>query len=233
MDPNISQLNLASIIAYLITDGHVQVRLRNNRNKYDYFGLFSKDENQLRKFNNLVYKTFGVKGKIREWGKRKFGTSKGCIISNAKIVKYLVECGVPYGDKVISKFQIQDLILNGDNEIIKTFLKICFTCEGSIFYSKKYDRWIIHFTNHKEISIVDDGKKYLESFRELLKRFGVETSNVTINEKYIRPKDNKMICCLRFRINKKQSIINYGKYIGFDTKDKNSKLKQSMKWARN
>jgi hypothetical protein len=91
---------------------------------------------------------------------------------------------------------------------------------------------MIHFTTHKAESIIDDGRKYLESFRELLNRFGVETSNVSLTEKYIRPKDKKMICGLRFRINKKQSIINYGKYIGFDTKDKNNKLKQSIKWAR-
>ena len=52
-------------------------------------------------------------------------------------------------------------------------------------------------------------------------------------KKYVRPKDKKTILGLRFRINKKNSIINYARHIGFDTKDKNIKLEQAVRWASN
>lgn len=224
----VSKIDLAEVVADLITDGHLQARMLNGRQKYDYIGFFSKEESELRRFGKLVYKNFGVKGKIREWGSAK---RKGYIISNANLVRYLIKVGVPAGSKVTTNFSVPNWILEANSKVVRVFLKRCFTCEGSILHDKNRSRWVIHFTTHKELSLIESGKKYLDQLRMLLRSFRIESSNITTSDRYIRSKDKKAMVGLRFKIYKKPSIVNYAKYIGFDLSYKNARLKEATKWA--
>lgn len=211
-----------------MTDGHLEVRTVNGRQKYDYIGFFSKDESELQRFSRLVYRNFGVRGRIREWGS---GKRKSYIASNANLVRYLLQAGVPAGSKVICDFSIPPWILSGSSDVTRRFLRRCFTCEGSILYDKNRRRWVIHFTTHKELSLIKSGKRYLEQLRRLLRSFKIESSNVTTSDRYIRPKDGRTMIGLRFKIYNKRSILHYARYIGFDLKYKSARLKAAMKWA--
>lgn len=225
---SVSKIELAEIIADLITDGHLQVRRLNGRSKYDYAWFFSKEESELLRFSRLIYKNFGTKGTIREWGS---GKRRSYILSNANVVRYLLKAGAIPGSKVSTDFTIPSWILNSSNRVIQVFLKRCLTCDGSILYDKNGKRWIIHFTTHKELSLIESGTKYLEQLRTLLRSFKIKTSNITTSDRYIRSKDGKTVVGLRFKIYNKRSIINYAKYIGFDLDYKNARLREAVLWA--
>ena len=86
---------LAEICGYLITDGFIDVRKYYNSKKYSIVGYISKYKRELQNFDELVFKVFGVNGKIQDWGIRTSGTSYGYIISNSFVTRTLVLCGVP------------------------------------------------------------------------------------------------------------------------------------------
>jgi hypothetical protein len=85
-------MELAEIVTDLITDGHLEVRRLGTRSKYDYIAFFSKEQSELKRFGDLIYKNFGIKGKIREWGSDK---RISYILSNAGVVRNPLKVGVP------------------------------------------------------------------------------------------------------------------------------------------
>jgi intein/homing endonuclease len=223
--------HLAGIVADLISDGHLEIRNIGARKKYDYIGFFSSDEGRLKNFNERIFKISGIRGSIREWGIRKYGKSKACIISNSKLVKALNEKGAPYGDKVSKPFKLPDWIKYGNEEIQSSFIKRLVDCDGSIGYDKNTKRWEIRLTLHKLSEFENDGREFLENIRYMLKNFDIESTEVFVNRKYIRPKDNKLVLSLTFKIFKKNSILNYNKFIGFDSEYKKVRIKNAIKWA--
>jgi intein/homing endonuclease len=223
-------MELAEIVTDLITDGHLEVRRLGTRSKYDYIAFFSKEQSELKRFGDLIYKNFGIKGKIREWGSDK---RISYILSNAGVVRYLLKAGVTAGSKVSTDFVVPPWVLEEDRRIIRVFIRRCFTCDGSILYDKDRKRWIIHFTTHKELSLIESGEKYLEQLRKLLRSFRIKSSNITTSDRYIRSRDREKIVGLRFKIYDMHSIINYARYIGFDLNYKNARLKKAVLWAEN
>jgi len=225
--------NVAGIVADLISDGHLQIRKIDDKLKYNYIGFFSEDRKQLEYFNKRIYRIFGIRGTIREWGFRKNGRSKACIVSNSNVVKILSKIGVPHGDKVSSQFKIPIWIKSGDREIQSSFIRRMMNCEGSIGYDKNSKRWEIRITMHKLADLENNGRKFLDDIRDILKNFEIETTRVFVNRKYTRPKDNKVVLSLTFKILRKNSILNYSKFIGFDSEYKKERLQKAIQWAIN
>jgi len=215
--------NLAAIAADLMTDGHIAMRKYYNSRKYAYIGFFSDDISELERFNSRIKKVFKIEGTIKEWGFRKNGRSKGCIITDSRLARLLELCGIPVGDKVIKKYKIPVWVVKGDKEIKRAFLRRSFTCEGSITREKS-GRWGISYTMYKLQSLAPNTISYLEGLRKLLRGFGIKTYAPYVNQKYVRTKDEQKITGFILRMRDKQSLITYTNEIGFDTEVKKSKL---------
>jgi len=216
-----SSPTLARIVANLITDGHLQLRISTNGTKdYSYLGVFSNDVDELMVFSNNVNSVFGVNGRIRTWGVRKFGFSLACIIINSPLCRVLNICGVPGGNKASQLFDIPKWIKNSDEEVIKAFIRTCFDCDGTIKYDKNMDRWKISFEMVKTETALQGGYLFLSSFKMLLDTFKIKTTNIVKakNIENIR-KDGKITRRLWFDISNK-SIVNFCKIIGSYKKEK-------------
>jgi len=222
---------LARITANILCDGNLEVRDINNRCKYYYFGFYSQFISELEKFNYDVENLFGIRGVIKQWGRRDYGFSMGCIITNAALIRVMTLCGIPKNEKVSQDFSLPNWILTGNKEIKSSFLKAAFSCEGSIGYDISAESWEIRFFQNKIESLYNEGVDYMNSYKNLLKEFGIETTKVFVNTKDIRTKDNEISLNLCFKIQKPKSILNYARYIGFNNKDKRERLVKAVKWA--
>ncbi len=229
--PLFSSPQLADIAACIISDGYLQVRPRYDSKQYLYFGFYSKHQDELEKFNNKISRLFGIKGVIREVGKRDYGYSKGCIVLNAALTRVLTLCGVPANEKVTQRFSVPKWILNGSKDLKSSFLMASFSCEASIGFDKSKSSWEIRFFANKIRSLYDDGIGYMNSLKGMLKEFGIETSNVFVNSIDKRNKEPKESIGFCFKITRPKSILNYAKYISFDTADKKERLEKAVKWA--
>ncbi|NUN11840.1 hypothetical protein HUU53_04325 [Candidatus Micrarchaeota archaeon] len=220
--------NLSSIIGCLITDGHLQTRKIEKHTKYDYLGFFSDNKQELEMFNTKINSIFGVKGKITKWGIRYNGKSTGIIISNAALLRVLILCGCPSGEKVSKKFEVPSWILKGNKEIQSAFLRSSFSCDGTVFVEKESKRCRIRMIMYKQKKLSNDLRNYLNSLRKMLKEaFNIDTNNLSYGGKYTRNKDNEQMIGMYFEINPK-SISLFAKEIGFDINYKNSKLQNAI-----
>ncbi len=182
--------DLAKIAAYLTTDGHIYKNLR-------AFIFFSKDINKLKELENLVYKKFKLKGKYRIT-KTGFGDGKSYWIFNTKATKLLNNLGVPAGDKMLIKFDVPNWIKN-NKQLSREYLKTCFYCEGSKYkVSKNSEAIKINFNKSEEL--LNDGLKFMDSLKELLKIFNIETTKTWICKGNLRKKDNKITKLMAFKI---------------------------------
>jgi len=221
--PLFPTVELAEIAADLMTDGHIAIRDYYKSKKYSYVGFFSDDLLELERFQFRIKKIFGMDGNIREWGIRKNGRSKGCIIADARLCRLLELCGIPAGDKVTQKYRVPRWIMAGDRKIKRAFLRRSFTCEGSISMEKS-GRWDVRYSLYKQESMSANAVRYMESLRKLLRGFDIKTYRISLSKEYLRHKDKRKIVGFVLRIRDKQSLINYAREIRFDTDNKISKL---------
>lgn len=216
---------LASVVASVITNGHIQQK---KDGRYTYVGYFSDDIRDLNLFNELLKIVFKEKGKIKEWGVRVNGRSTASIVCNAAMVRVLSLCGAPLNDKIITKFSVPDWIKKGSIEIKKAFLKRSFSCEGSVYFGNYNKQWCISYSMYKWIDLKKDLMNYMETIQNLLLDFDIR-SYLHCRQTHIRPKDNKAICGAQLRIRNKQSILNFSKNIGFDNFKKVDKLHNAVR----
>jgi hypothetical protein len=226
---------LAKIVAYLITDGHLQIKLsKRGSKKYSYAGVFSKNKEELNEFLKDVNSIFKIKGKIRSWGKRKFGFSIGCIITNSSFCRIMNLCGVPEGNKTDKTFDIPFWVKNSNNnEIIKAFLRKCFDCDGTIRCDKKSNRWKISFYMTKTEDNLRGAYIFLSSMKKLLNNLDIETTNIVLKKdiENIR-KDGKITKSFWFDI-KSKSLIKFCNIIGTYNKNKLKRIKRIIKGRDN
>ena len=219
--PVLPSVELAEVVADLLTDGHIETRLIQNHIHYDYTSFFSKNNLELERFNKNIYYLFGVKGKIRRWGVRKKGFSTGCIIQNAALSRVLKLCGVPTGSKVNQPYFVPAWIVASGREIKSAFMRRSFTCEGCITRSK--GRWEIKYSMSKSVNHYENGVIYLNMLKDILKKdFGIKTSNIHIVERHEGKYGNKTVC-LRFRI-MPESFYDFATKINFDLEYKKERL---------
>jgi len=229
--PVLASPQLADIAACIISDGYLEVRKRGYSKQYMYFGFYSKYEEELEKFNDKISKLFGIKGVIKDVGKRDYGFSKGCLVINATLTRILTLCGVPANDKVSSSFCTPEWILHGNKDIKRSFLRSAFSCEGSIGYDKSKGIWEIRFFSHRIRPLFNKGLEYMNSYISLLKEFDIETTNAFIDSTNIRTKDGMESIGFCFKVLRPKSILNFAKHIGFDIAKKNERLIEAVKWV--
>jgi len=219
---------LSAIAADIMTDGYIDSRQIGKSRYFGYIGYFSKSEQELIEFNRRMRQLFGVRGKIREWGVREYGTSKGCIITNAVLARILNLCGIPAGNKTQTAYQIPSWILDGSQEIKTAFLRRAFSCEGSISCRKNQRGWRVRYSMCKVAALAENLDEFLRSMICMLNEFGIVPSGPFKNESYIRKKDNAAMLGKGIAISKPKSIALFKKKIGFDIPYKQEKLEQAV-----
>ncbi|MFH1443204.1 MAG: LAGLIDADG family homing endonuclease [Candidatus Micrarchaeota archaeon] len=224
-----SSADLSEIVASLLTDGHLEGRKVQDHFKYDYFGYFSKNTEDLEHFNGLLKRCFGIQGKIRSWGKRLNGASTGVIVCNYALSRILFLCGAERGDKITKEYRLPAWISNGSLDTRAAFLRRAFSCEGTITRDNR-GYWALKYTMGKTEAISQNGITFLTDMKKMLYEFGIESNNIFLNQKILRKKDNTTTYMYCLKILRK-SIPVFADKIGFDIGYKNDRLQKARAWA--
>lgn len=222
---SIGTSELARIIADINGDGHLQLK--------GWRGLvsfYSKDKKEIDRVITQFQRLFNVKGKIYI-DNRQNKIYKLFFISKP-LAHFLNGLGVVKGNKTNYPFLVPEWIFNGNKEIKRAYLEGMFTTEGYIYSTKIPDnkkRWRIGLEQYKNEKIKNEGKKYMEQIRTMLKEFAIGSSPVRFNGSNIR-KDGTKSLGMRFDIEQKY-FRNFYKEIGFDNKEKKKRLIFSMRGA--
>jgi hypothetical protein len=186
----IQDKDFARIASYLTFDGHIYKNLR-------AFYFCSKDINQLKEFEKIINRKFGINGKyyFNNGGAFEVKTHK-FIIFNKIIAEELVKAGIPKGEKVSQSFSVPKWILSS-KELSKEYLKIAFLCEGCLEKRKK-SRIAINIAKIEDY--LEDGIHFMNELKNMLYYFDIKTTPVYLSGKRIRKKDGKLSKDIRFRL---------------------------------
>ena len=181
--------DLVTIIAYLTADGHLYKDLTG-------FHFYSNNKDALEKLEKIIYKKFKLKGIYGE------GTGYGkCFrykVFNKPVTLFLRKTGVPPGDKMITSFDVPKWI-KGNKQFAKEYLKIIFYCEGSKYkHSKNTEQIQINF--NKSEKLLYGGIKFMESLKDMLKKFNIRVTNTWVSKGNIRKKDGEITKQIIFKI---------------------------------
>jgi len=212
-------INKIKILGYLITEGHLGngfILFTNTDKKI--MNDFSKtiksfDEKLLLKQHSIdtIRVIANEKRKIKHIIRDKNGQFLEGVKfdSQSTLRKFLEEINL-YGKNSYTKF-IPNCIFTTNNEELKQFLKIMFSCDGSIYKEKK-DYW--------KISYASSSKKIITQMSHLLLRFGIISKYRKKNIKY----NNEIKTSYEIEI-KGIFVEEYIKNIGFiGKKSKKSKI---------
>ena len=182
---------LVRIVSYLTFDGHLYGTLKG-------FHFSSNHKKDLEILREDVRRKFGVD----VFTINKGGMTGKCYrywYFNTNISKLLHSLGTPCGDKMITKFDVPGWIKK-DKELGLEYLRMAFLCEGTKYkVSKNTERIQINLNKSEEF--LEDGLKFMDSLKVLLKKFGIKTTSVKILQGNInRKKDGRTTRLLRFRI---------------------------------
>lgn len=213
--PVYDSTTLSGLIADLMCDGHLQGE---PWWRFDYTYKHSKEKDR---FENEVYALFKIKGRGRPCTTNKYSTTFNYGVNCKPLARLLYLCGVPSGNKVLTKYSIPLWILN-NKENFRRFVQRFFTCEGSVWGGASPG---IRVEIWKEVSIMNNCIELLDSISNHLEKFfNIKTTRTfTTKAKNIR-KDGNITKPLRIYIKRKDSIITFHREIRFEDKNKQNKL---------
>lgn len=197
-----SDPNLASLISHFMGDGHLNGR---------HSSYFNQSMELIQDVKNSSKIIFGIEMSENEC---KGGFE---LYFPTGVAKILALVGGVEGSKVSTKMKIPDWIIKGDEEIRRRFLQSFFDDEGSVITN--YPRRYIVFNLSKSKELIENNKKFLESLKNMLAEFGIETTKIL---DWAKNKSGTIEHA--FLISKFESISRYSKEIGFKSKEKNQKL---------
>lgn len=212
---------LATFVANITGDGHLQFDEHRGNIQFTSKNLFSIED-----FQKLCKKLFDVETKvmkIKNDGKA-LTLRYRTYFSSFRIAQELVKVGVPFGNKTNKIFSVPNWILNGNSEIKKAYLRAFYTCEGSVYCTKKEtnSRWRIELEQYKNEKLKNQGKTFMNQLKNMLSEFNVKTSPVRFGKKQKR-KDGSISIALKIDI-EKSSFEKFAHEIGFNDKLKTKKL---------
>jgi len=142
---------LAGIVGDLMGDGHLQ---GDPKWRIDFT---SKEQSDLKSFENRFKRLFGVGGKIRKCTSNQYSNSFNLGINCAPVARILSKIGVPSGEKVLQNFEIP-LWIKSEKECFREFCRQFFTCEGTIMHEEKRKSPQIRLENWKSESLTRPNK---------------------------------------------------------------------------
>jgi hypothetical protein len=211
---------LAGIVADLIGDGHIQPE------PYLRLDYTSKDKKELRRFGKEIFGLFGIKGKIRPCRTNRYGKTYNYGINCRVLAKLLILVGTPAGAKVNQAFRIPKWILE-NKKFFRRFISRLYSCEGCV---DRKTPWI-GIEMYKNEKLLEDGIKFFQDISNgLYKFFDIVTSKpFPYNSISIR-KDGIITIPVKITIRRKDSVKRFFKFVGFDDKNKQLKLKRSIRY---
>jgi hypothetical protein len=204
--------DVASIVSYITFDGHLA-------KDCSQLFLSSKDLGTLKNFLELLENRFGIKGNFEEC-KEGFGKSYKFRVFSHPFCRLMKLSGAPVGNKSVTIFDVPEWVKE-DRESSRLYLRVAFDCEGSIWKDKNgYPR--IRIKTNKSIKLIKNGIDFMQSIRDMLGNFKIETTNLWEVKGYDKGFiKTKGIC---FSI-KSKSIKNFSEEIGFNIEKKQKRLK--------
>lgn len=189
---------LAGLIGDLTTDGHVQ--------GYDKlrFDFTSSNKKELKLFEKRLNDLFGIKGSIRENKTNKYSKSFNYGVNCKPLTRILIECGVPTGNKVKTRFNIPRWIQD-ERRYFKSYIERAFTNDGSAFS----DNPRITFELRKEESKKANLRKYMETTNELLDKYYGITGSVFERNKKNKRKDGDKTVGIGLNIRRRDAIKKF------------------------
>jgi len=90
----------------------------------------------------------------------------------------------------------------------REYLRVAYYCEGCKFKVGNYYR--IQFTLSKTTGLLKNGLMFMNTLRDMLYLFGIETTNVQIKKGNLRKKDGKVtkVMCFDIRARSFNKFIN-------------------------
>jgi len=214
--PVMSSPLLAGVVADLICDGHLQ------GSPIWRMDFTSRSVSELDNFNERIKRLFNISGKIRKCTSNKFGESFNLGINCSPIARILFLCGVPAGQKVLTKFSLPRWIKE-DKECFRAFCQRMFTCEGSIMHEKKRRMPQIRLEMWKSEELLKDGVFFMEEVCSGLKKYFDISTTITLPKSKCVRKDEIVTTKIKIYI-LGESVIKFYNKIGF-CNDKQQSLK--------
>ncbi|NYZ80013.1 hypothetical protein H0N95_02055 [Candidatus Micrarchaeota archaeon] len=206
---------LSGLIADITGDGHLQGL---PKWRFDYT---SASKQELKRFENSLFKTFGIKGKARKCSTNKFGETFNYGVNCKPLSRVLFLCGAPAGNKTNTAFKVPGWI-SADKKLFSAYCRRLFSCEACVEVKEKS----ITIEMYKREDLASSHKDYMQSLSDLLqKHFNIKTTRVFGYSRRNKRKDGTISKPLKFKIKNKDSIIKFYNEIGFDDKQKQRKLK--------
>jgi len=183
---------LSQIASYITFDGHLY-----KDSKAFYYS--SKNISDLNEFEKLIKNKLKISGKyyLNNGGATNVKTHKYIVFSKL-ISEGLIDLGIPKGDKTNRDFEVPPWVKKS-RSLSKEYLKIAFFCEGSFKDdSRKNPRISIGISKTEEH--LNSGINFMNSLKEMLEKFNIQTTKCYITGNRIRKKDGLTSRDIRFRI---------------------------------
>lgn len=205
----------ALIVACITGDGHLQVK------DWRYLiSFYSKHMDEINMQRRLFKRVFGINGRL--YPPSTNSSAHKLFFISKEVTKELIILGTPVGNKLNNPFLVPNWIINGSKAIKSNYLRGIYSCEGSIFKWRNYNRWAITIEMFKKEGFERNGFAYMEQLRSLLQNFQIKTSPIKTIRRFYRS-DGSVSVGFKFDINP-PSFRNFYKWVEFYNKDKQLKL---------
>lgn len=206
---------LAGLIGDLTTDGHVQ--------GYDKlrFDFTSSSIEDLERFEDRLKTLFGVKGAVRENKTNPYSTSFNYGVNSKPLTRILIECGVPTGNKVKTRFSVPEWIQK-DKAYFTAYVERAFTNDGSAYSGDPR----ITFELSKEESIKENLRDYMNTINKLLEEYYGISGSVFERRKRNLRKDGDKTVSIGLNIRRRNAIKKFHKYFTITDKDMSEHIRK-------
>lgn len=207
--------NIGVIIGGLLGDGGV------SRSGYEVH-YTNKINDQVDSFLSTIKETFGNVKIITDRIDDNVRTIKLSGVLGRILVKILK---VPFGKKVFQDYEIPECIMNGNETVIKSFLRRLFDDEGTVIESNKLIALVT--------AVKKDTKKYLQepqrllNLKYLLSLFGIRSACKKVKDRMYFYKETPIeVEDWKLNIHDRSSLQQFATNIGFDISYKAKKLEK-------
>lgn len=205
----------ALIVACITGDGHLQ-----HKGWRHLVSFYSKNMDEINLQRRIFKRVFRIDGRL--YPPSTNSNAHKLFFISKEVTKALITLGAPVGNKLNNSFLVPNWIINGSKAIKSSYLRGIYSCEGSIFKWRNYNRWAITIEMFKKEGLEKNGLAYMEQLRGMLKDFQIRTSPIKTIKRFHRS-DGSVSVGFKFDINP-PSFRNFYKWVGFYSKYKQLRL---------
>jgi hypothetical protein len=224
--PLCSSPKLASLVAALISDGHIDCNTYDGNPRPKKLILYSNNPKECRWFLDTVFDLFQVHGSLVKYRPKtgfSIKDSYKAVIYCAELARVFILLGVPAGDKTQCPFIVPGWITNSSPDTKKAFLSALFNFDGSISLRTRRESSIeMNYSMNKHYALISNAELFLNQIKELLAEF-----EITCGKIHVRRCDGDKFTLILF-ITNQLSILNFHTKIGFLNDEKVQRLEAAV-----